>query len=313
MPRTKIFVSYSHVDRQWQERLVTHLAVLERKGLLDIWADTAIRIGEGWERVVDDQLKLCRVAVLLISANFLASPFIQDVEVKELLERHERDGLRLLPFIARPCAWQLVDWLARLQARPEGGRPLSHGTEPEIDRDLALLTYELATILGELNPGAAADMAQLASIPADSAGTLRQDLVGVPAAADPLVGRSWVGHYMAVAGGSRQSMRLTVDAVDGVNLRGQITWADRAAITLITGTILDPDEAQTNDWIEVRKRSTSPRTCIRFTDVSQQGGARLELNGDYRAIVDADLTVVGLWYQDDRAMAPIGEFDLSPA
>jgi hypothetical protein len=137
MQRTKVFVSYSHIDKDWRERLVTHLAVLEGKGLVHLWADTRIGIGQAWENAIDEQLREYQVAVLLISAHFLASHFIQKVEVKRLLERHERDGLLLLPVIARPCAWRLVDWLATRQCRPEGGRALSFGTEPEIDRDLA--------------------------------------------------------------------------------------------------------------------------------------------------------------------------------
>ncbi len=38
MARTKVFISYSHEDAEWMERLKKQLEVLERQGLLDVWA-----------------------------------------------------------------------------------------------------------------------------------------------------------------------------------------------------------------------------------------------------------------------------------
>jgi hypothetical protein len=37
--RTKVFVSYSHKDRAWLDRLGVFLKPLEREGKLDIWDD----------------------------------------------------------------------------------------------------------------------------------------------------------------------------------------------------------------------------------------------------------------------------------
>jgi hypothetical protein len=128
---------------------MSHLGILQRQGLVHLWADTRIGIGADWQKAIDQELAGCQVAVLLVSANFLVSEFINEVEVKGLLERHEEEGLILLPVIARPCAWRLVDWLAPRQCRPHDGRALSSGTEPEVDHDLALLTYEIAILLGQ--------------------------------------------------------------------------------------------------------------------------------------------------------------------
>ena len=49
-PRHKnvIFVSYSHEDREWMDRLAGHLAVLQSQNLLTLWDDR--RIGAGSER-----------------------------------------------------------------------------------------------------------------------------------------------------------------------------------------------------------------------------------------------------------------------
>src|SRR5215475_4240205 len=53
MSRTKAFLSYSHQDEAWRDRLMTHLAVLERREWLHVWTDTRINIGEIWKTEID--------------------------------------------------------------------------------------------------------------------------------------------------------------------------------------------------------------------------------------------------------------------
>ena len=46
MPKTKIFISYSHVDEGLLEELKPHLVTLQREGLLDLWTDR-----QPWSRI----------------------------------------------------------------------------------------------------------------------------------------------------------------------------------------------------------------------------------------------------------------------
>lgn len=62
------------------------------------------------------------MALLFVSKNFLASPFIQDAELPPLLQRRKEEGLRVVPIIIRPCMWQSVPVLSDLQALPTDGR-----------------------------------------------------------------------------------------------------------------------------------------------------------------------------------------------
>jgi hypothetical protein len=71
--RGKVFVSYSHRDRKWVDRLLVHLKPLERAGYLDVWEDTRIAPGSNWKEEIDNALRASQIAVLLISADFLAS------------------------------------------------------------------------------------------------------------------------------------------------------------------------------------------------------------------------------------------------
>ena len=48
------------------------------------------------------------IAILMITANFLTSKFILDEEVPKLLARREKEGVRVIPVIVKPCAWTQV-------------------------------------------------------------------------------------------------------------------------------------------------------------------------------------------------------------
>src|SRR5687768_13132586 len=103
--RTKVFVSYSHGDRDWMDRLKLHLAVLERRGLLDVWSDMRIEVGAAWEDEIESALTQARVAVLLVSPAYLASAYVWDHEMPRIMA-HQKAGMRVVPIVARPCAWR---------------------------------------------------------------------------------------------------------------------------------------------------------------------------------------------------------------
>jgi hypothetical protein len=149
VPRTKVFVSYSHRDRDWLDRLQIHLGVLERRKLVHLWSDTRISIGEAWEAKINEALEESKVAVLLVSPDFLASDYIWKKEMS-LIQDHERKGMKVFPLIVRPCAWKIETVLKQTQARPAGGRALSMGSEAQIDLALSTFVYELAERIGEL-------------------------------------------------------------------------------------------------------------------------------------------------------------------
>ncbi len=141
-----VFISYSHADEAWKDRLVKHLGVLEAEGVLETWDDRRIGLGEDWFPAIEAAIDKARVAVLLVSADFLTSKFIRGTEVPRFLERR-RAGLRVIPVIVHPCAWQAVDWLAQIQCRPKDGRPLSTGRKLKAEADLAALALEIRDLL----------------------------------------------------------------------------------------------------------------------------------------------------------------------
>ena len=144
--RATIFISYSHRDEAWKDRLVDHLKVLEHEQRFEVWDDRRLSAGSEWFGSIEAALNRATVAVLLISVSFLTSEFIRQEEVPRLLRRRD-GGLLLVPVVVRPCAWQKVAWLAPIQCRPTDGRALSSMTDDEADQHLARLAIELDRLL----------------------------------------------------------------------------------------------------------------------------------------------------------------------
>src|SRR5215471_365061 len=102
MPAATVFVSYSHRDQEALERLKTFVRPLERDGLIGYWDDTRIEAGHDWEADILTALGQARVAVLLISQNFLASDFIAQEEIPRILAREHADDLLVIPVFVSP-------------------------------------------------------------------------------------------------------------------------------------------------------------------------------------------------------------------
>jgi TIR domain-containing protein len=101
--RTKAFISYSHRDARHLERLHVHLAYYIRNGLVDAWDDTKILPGTAWREELYKAILSAKVAILLVSADFLASRFIAENELPPLLVAAQTDGAIILPVILSPC------------------------------------------------------------------------------------------------------------------------------------------------------------------------------------------------------------------
>ena len=124
-PKNLLFVSYSHKDKTWLDRLRPHFASLHRLGELREWDDQQIKTGAKWYDEIKAKLSRARVAVLLISPDFLASDFCMKHEVPDLLEQAEAVGLLLVPILIRPCALKVEPWLKSQQMVPRDGQPVS--------------------------------------------------------------------------------------------------------------------------------------------------------------------------------------------
>lgn len=112
----KVFVSYSHNDKKFLDRLQVHLKPLVRNGNIDLWDDTKINVGDLWKQEIEKSIKQAKVAILLISADFLASDFIVTKELPPLLIAAKQRGASILPVIISPCRFEQESQLSQFQA-----------------------------------------------------------------------------------------------------------------------------------------------------------------------------------------------------
>jgi hypothetical protein len=135
---TKLFISYSHKDEGLREKLGAHLSLLKRQGFIDEWHDRRITAGQEWAGEIDDNLDSDAIILLLVSADFLASDYCYDREMKRALDRHDAGEARVIPVILRKVDWAGAPF-AHLQALPKDGKPVkSWADEDEAFTDVAL-------------------------------------------------------------------------------------------------------------------------------------------------------------------------------
>lgn len=128
--RNTVFISYSHADERWLKRLRVHLRPLERTGKIEVWDDTRITPGTRWRQEIKEALDSAKVAVLLVSADFLASDFIAENELPPLLKAAEKEGTIILPVILSPSVFNDIS-LAQFQSVNAPSKPLLDMTKAQ--------------------------------------------------------------------------------------------------------------------------------------------------------------------------------------
>src|SRR5512145_104173 len=120
----RVFVSYSQKDDTLRGELETHLKLLVRQGIISPWTDRDIVPGEEWRSRIEEQLETADLILLLVSANFLASDFIRNEELKRAIQRPDAGEARVIPILLRPCDWRGTPF-AKLQGLPKNVRPIT--------------------------------------------------------------------------------------------------------------------------------------------------------------------------------------------
>lgn len=120
----RLFYSYSHKDESLRDELETHLKLFQRQSMISNWHDRRILAGQEWDKKIDENLKKSNIILLLISADFVASDYCYDVEVKCAMAMHENENAVVIPVILRDCDWYSAPF-GKLQALPKDGKPVT--------------------------------------------------------------------------------------------------------------------------------------------------------------------------------------------
>ncbi len=115
-PRVRIFVSYSHEDTYWMQRL---RSVIQFSGIaIDFWSDQKIPTGLPWYDQITHELAVMDIFIALVSVHFAASKFIQEVECPIAKERHKLGEIEIVPIYVAPTGGDECSWLMKLQRVP---------------------------------------------------------------------------------------------------------------------------------------------------------------------------------------------------
>lgn len=137
------FICHSHEDAAYLKQLLEHLALAKQQGLA-IWSSQDIPSGARWQLAIETALANTTVGILLVSASFLASPFIRQQELPVLLRKAEEGKLRLLSLIWRECGWR-DSLLAKYQ--PLNSQPLASLPKPRREATLAQIAAQITEAL----------------------------------------------------------------------------------------------------------------------------------------------------------------------
>lgn len=123
-----VFFSYSHADEALRDQLEKQLAMLKRQGVIDTWHDRRIGAGQNIDQAIDEKINKDEIILLLVSADFLASDYCYDIEMKRAMERHREGAAIVIPVILRACDWHHAPF-GKLRATPRDGKPITQWSD----------------------------------------------------------------------------------------------------------------------------------------------------------------------------------------
>ena len=121
---TRIFISYARADLEHLLLLEKHLANLKRQQRIEVWTDQVLEPGVHWEPTLLQALHAADILLCLVTADFMASNFIHDVELKQSFERERLGQVRIIPVLVRPTDLEGHP-LNRPQGLPRGFLPIT--------------------------------------------------------------------------------------------------------------------------------------------------------------------------------------------
>lgn len=140
----RIFVSYSHQDRGWVDRLKVMIAPYLRgaESELDFWDDSRLQAGQQWDAEIHSALERAGVGVALVSSSFLGSQYVIENELPLIIKAADKGGLRLLWVYLSAAGWEETP-LKRFQATHDTKKPLNALSGSEQDEVLKSVARQI--------------------------------------------------------------------------------------------------------------------------------------------------------------------------
>jgi hypothetical protein len=98
----ELFVSYSHLNAVWLDRLKPLLQFEHCMEKAYHWDDHKMKGGDRWDKVIRESLERMDVFVCLVSVEFLTSDYVRTVELPLALKREKRKEIEIVPIVIYP-------------------------------------------------------------------------------------------------------------------------------------------------------------------------------------------------------------------
>lgn len=145
LDKMEVFISYAHEDQRYAVEITTQLRALGPASGIEPWIDfSSLRLGDEFTARIEAAARRAAVAVLLVSADFLNSQYINTYELPLLLKRQQSDDLWLIPIVVRNCPFRhhaSVSPLAMETTLVSGEKPAEWS---EVERVFAIVVERIA-------------------------------------------------------------------------------------------------------------------------------------------------------------------------
>lgn len=149
--RPLVFISYSHKDSSMLTELQKMLHPMIRQDLLEVWSDQRIRPGELWKEEIERALVAAKVAVLLVSHDFLFSDFIGMNELPPLLVRAKDKGVTIVWVAVGESMVKNTD-IFQYQCANDPSKPLEDLRKPQRNKALREIAEQIIAAAGIERP-----------------------------------------------------------------------------------------------------------------------------------------------------------------
>lgn len=119
-PYKRVFVSYSSKDRDYLDRLATHLQLYKNAGVIDYWDDLLLTGRDEWDEKIKDEMNRANILIMLLSPAYLATDYILKEEIPIAL-KHLNEPMpskQVFWILLKPCSYELFPGIAKYTIYP---------------------------------------------------------------------------------------------------------------------------------------------------------------------------------------------------
>ena len=197
-------------DKRWRDDLEIHLKPYLRGGSIVSWSDQQIAPGSEWLKEIQLVLANSKIAVLLVSPDFLASDFIHEHELGPLLKEATRGGVKILWVPVRESGYKKTPLKDYQAAVIDPSKPLAAMTPAGRDKAWVKICEEIERAVSEVKTAKAINNIEL------KLGEQREDIQTIALLARAV----FTKHQLKILQNLSKGKSITTDTTDKIYYEG---------------------------------------------------------------------------------------------